>query len=431
MAPNLISLKKKVRGFFTYLQRSALGYNNVFIIVSFFCLFILALFVVSYKGNSYAGAQSDYLKYWRPLFEFIAENRKLPVATEYTVSTYPLIPIVYGTLLGLFGSENILFLVQFGSSLVSIYLVWKLAGLVKGSTAITRSSFLALFVFSTYFTSGTLNPTSDVPALALTLGAIYFFYKVRFGEEKAKVTSDLVVLNIILVALLLSRQIYGWLLIWVWINEIQRLKINLFLRMYWISIASSLLSASLALHYFGGLTPQWYEQSSAISIPTLMNVGVIAFLASVYFFSLIFTKDNVRFLSSHRGIVCVAASAVFGNLLLKSNEFIAFPYGPTFLWSKLGHFDKIAPIMSFIALILIGRSLEIFKASQFSVALYWYLFLISSLIISYPFVRYFEFPIFIGALVIGLFASKDLKNYQVSIHIAAIIQTSKFFFILL
>lgn len=378
---NLIKLR-----FTGIIKRFAVVTNYPFLI-GLLTLFFTAIFI-SKVNSGFAGSKYDS-NFYLTMYEYIRENRSLIPLDLYEVSSSPIFVHLLGFSLIVFGTffEEAIWLSYIAMSIVSLIFFEKLIRDI--SNTYIKIILLTVLCGSGYFVAPMLYPTSDTPAILFFTLSLYAYLK----------SNNRKLLAVSVFGLVSVRQSMGWVLVvfmlWDLITwwKTKRITLKSIVAAYSISGISLIVTF---IYFNFHLFPDLYikvQPENAFPLPNLLSliqigISILVITLPFFFFNFKILKTDVLeklFLSFF------SLMSLF-SLMFTQNTSIGEGLGYLSILSVNLKLDVFYLVLlayaGFLSLILLSQRLNR-ESKQFFYLLF-LCFVISSLVVPIPYLRYFQ-----------------------------------------
>lgn len=389
--------------------------------LAFGCIvyFSSALLVLA-VNKEVAGSRFDSQFYFSS-FSWIATNHQVIPLDQYKVASSPIYVHLVGLLSFMLGEYfsvtiHVLYILM---AITSIWIVTEILDNAKFTKSVALSSLL---ISSGYFVAPSLWPTSDLPAILFMLLSYYFFFRRRSS----------CLFSLSLFALLSTRQSFAWLCLGFLVfdlTKIQAYKLKDFCSLF-IKYLPSFLSLLVTYVYFDfEFTPKIYEsgqRENVFQVPNFLStiqIGLnftVVLLPIMFFLPSLFYRD--RFTRSEALFQLTGGLLTLGVFLNPPKTEISS--GLSWLSVAL---NKANMSLRFTALIAFAGFIFYFRILakvDYALKLFLYfsliLLCISALLMSIPFLRYFEMSsYFLLMLTISEIDKKNSIKYSFWLPVSA------------
>lgn len=354
-----------------------------------FVYFSSALLVLA-VNKDVAGSRFDS-QFYLSSYSWIASNHQVIPLDQYKVASNPIFVHLMG-ILGFIVGDYFTVTIHVLYILMAIASIWIVTEILDNAKYIKSAALSSLLFSSGYFVAPSLWPTSDLPSILFMLLSYYFFFRRRSTW----------LFSLSLFALLSTRQSFAWLCLGFLIFDLMKMQV------YELKNFSSLFAKYLpsffslwvSFVYFDfEFAPKFYEnvqRQNVFQIPnflstiqiglnfTVVLLPIILFLPSLLYRNR-FTRSESQFLligglltlgvflnppktEISSGLSWLSVAQNRANIPLQFTALIAFA-GFIFYFSILAQVDYVLKMFLYVSFILLC---------------------ISALLMSIPFLRYFE-----------------------------------------
>lgn len=402
----LISKKMQIdKHFIKVFNKVSCDEQKLIIFLGCFSIIFYSIIILIFN-SAFAGSKFDSQLYIK-MYNHVAEDRKFIPLHEYQVSSSPIYVHIMGFIFLIFGkfSELIGHSIYVLMALLSVYFIEKLINPINLKTKILIT---LLFFGSGYFIAPMLFLTSDMPTIFALSCSVYFF------ECNRRIL--LAISSFVLVSV---RQSFIWLLLVFIVLEILNLRRTRTQSCFkcLLVYTPSFISLFITYLYFEqSLAPSNYTEAqprNVFSIPNYFSVVQIGLSSLIVFIPFILQKSSkIRFNFFSALFLLFFSLLSFLSFFTQGNINIQEGFGFISLLHLKMHLSLIyLPILATIGFFLLLNSFDVVINQDNRITFVYILFyVVSSLLIPIPFLRYFQIPFYFALILVFRHTKKDLTN---------------------
>lgn len=362
---------------------------------AFECLvYLSSVILVLFIKKDVAGSRFDSQGYISS-FSWIATNHQIIPLDQCEVVSSPIFVHVVGILTFMFGdySTPVIHVLYLFMALFSIGIILRILEKTKVRKRIALASLL---VSSGYFVAPSLWPTSDTPAILFMLLSYYFYF--------SRPSSWL--FSFSLFALLSTRQSFAWLCLGFLIFDLMKMQVHTLknIGVLFAKYLPSLVSLLVTFFYFEfEFTPKFYEDSQSYNVyhvPNFLSTIQIGLNLIVVLLPIILFAPAILFrnrINASDGIFLITGGLLaFGIFLNLPKKEIAVGLSWLSIAKNQANISlQLTALIAFAGFLIYFRILsKVNSVLRLFLYLSFVLLCLSSLLMSIPYLRYFEISSF-------------------------------------